>query len=192
MYALIGMGNPGLRYAKTRHNMGFMVLDALSALIGVRWIETDDEYVAANGRIAGQAVYLVKPLTYVNRSGLAVRHVLERLGLEVGELLVVVDDVHLPVGTMRLRMRGSDGGHKGLSSIIREVGTSHFPRLRLGVGRPSEGDLVEYVLGTFSEEEIPDQQAMIERALQTIRIYVREGAEAAMNFCNARGGPMGP
>lgn len=188
MYALIGMGNPGLPYAKTRHNLGFMVLDGLSALIGVRWIKPDRGYVAAEGSIEGQTVYLVKPLTYVNRSGRAVRHIVEHLGLRLGELLIVVDDVHLPLGTMRLRMKGSDGGHKGLSSIIREIGTRDVPRLRLGIGMPSEGDLIEYVLGTFSEEEIPRQQAMIERAVQTIRLYLREGVEEAMNFCNAGGG----
>ena len=187
----VGLGNPGSRYAETRHNLGFMVLDALATGLGVRWKTEEGAYFAAEGTIGDALLWMVKPTTYVNRTGIAVREVMNRRSVPLEHILVVVDDVNLPLGKMRLRMKGSDGGHNGLASIIHQVGSEGFPRLRLGIGMPEEGDLVDYVLSAFDEEERPMVREMIERAVEGIRRFVSDGPDAAMNFCNQGSAGMG-
>ena len=187
----VGLGNPGSRYAETRHNLGFMVLDALAEDLKVRWRAEEESYFAAEETIGDALLWMIKPTTYVNRAGIAVREVMDRLSVSLECILVVVDDANLPLGKMRLRMKGSDGGHNGLASIIDQVGSEGFPRLRLGIGMPAEGDLVDHVLGTFDEEEWPKVREMIERAVEGIRLFVSDGPDAAMNYCNQGSVGMG-
>ncbi len=185
MLVCIGLGNPGRRYAKSRHNLGFMVLDALAGDLEVRWKAEKGLYFTAEGMIGDAPFRMVKPTTYMNRAGVAVREMMGRYAVPPERILVVVDDVNLPLGRLRLRMKGSAGGHNGLASIIAQVGSEGFPRLRLGIGLPEAGDLIEYVLDAFVEAEWPTVSETIDRAVEGIRCFVSEGPDAAMNFCNA-------
>ncbi|MCD6336005.1 MAG: aminoacyl-tRNA hydrolase [Candidatus Latescibacteria bacterium] len=185
MLVCAGLGNPGRRYAETRHNLGFMVLDALAEDLEVRWKEERGFYFAAEGMIGDVSFRMVKPTTYMNRAGMAVREVMDRYAVPLDRILIVVDDVNISLGRLRLRRKGSAGGHNGLASIIAQVGSEDFPRLRLGIGMPKSGDLIDYVLGAFDETEWPTVKEMIDRAVEGIRCFVSEGPDAAMNFCNA-------
>ena len=185
MLVCVGLGNPGCCYAETRHNLGFMVLDALAGDLEVRWKEEKGFYFTAEGTIGDAPFRMVKPTTYMNRVGMSVREVMERYAVPPDRILVVVDDVNLPLGRLRLRRKGSAGGHNGLASIIAQVGSEDFPRLRLGIGMPEADDLIEYVLGAFDEAEWPTVREAIDRAVEGIRRFVSEGPDAAMNFCNA-------
>ena len=183
MYLVVGLGNPGKEYRETRHNLGFRVLEELYR---GDW-EEGDLYRYAEWELEGMPVVLIEPLTYMNRSGLAVGDAVERWGMTPEEVLVVLDDVNLPLGRLRLRMKGGDGGHRGLASVIEALGSECFPRLRLGVGRPEDGDLVKYVLSPFDEEELQVVREMVEGAAEAVRRFVREGPEAAMRWANTLG-----
>lgn len=179
------MGNPGKDYEKTRHNLGFRVLDSL---YGGGW-EEEELYMYAEQELEGADVVLLKPLTYMNLSGTAVKDASERWEVPPERTLVVSDDVDLPLGRLRMRLKGGPGGHKGLASVADALGTQEFPRLRLGIGRPSEGDLVRYVLSPFGEDELKEVEEMVERAAEAVRKFLREGPEAAMTWANTREGP---
>jgi len=184
LYAILGLGNPGEPYRRTRHNLGFTVVEHLAAQLEAEWQEAD-LYLFAPARIDEVPVVLVKPMTFVNRSGLAATSLKQQLAISTEELLVILDDVNLPLGKTRLRFRGSDGGHKGLASLICSLCSQQFPRLRLGTGPCPEGkDLVEFVLGEFKEEELPVVQNMISRTIQGVRLFVCSGAQQAANFLN--------
>ncbi len=184
MYAILGLGNPGELYRQTRHNLGFTAVEHLAVELKIEWQEAD-LYLFAPGRIEEVPMVLVKPMTFVNRSGLAVVRLKQQFPVSTEELIVVLDDVNLPLGKTRLRLKGSDGGHKGLASLIWSLCSQQFPRLRLGIGPPPEGtDLVEFVLGRFREEELPVVQTMLSRAIQGIKLFVCSGAQQAMEFLN--------
>ena len=188
MWGVLGLGNPGRRYTRTRHNLGFLVVDELAARAGAPFRNEADRYELAAADIAGAAVLLVKPNTYVNRSGIAARALLATHRLEPAQLLVVVDDVYLPFGRMRLRPSGSAGGHNGLLSIEAALGTREFPRLRIGVGAPEGGeDLADHVLATFTADEKRALPACIERAADAVEWVLELGVEAARPRINARG-----
>jgi peptidyl-tRNA hydrolase, PTH1 family len=181
-----GLGNPEPRYRSNRHNLGFMALDTLSERHFLSWRRAAGPAEVALWRVAGRAVTLVKPLTWMNDSGAALaRHG----GAAKDALLVVCDDLNLPLGALRLRPRGGTGGHKGLDSIIEHLGTSDFPRLRLGVGSAPPGvDWVEFVLSDFLPEEREAVDGMIETAADAIETAVRQSVDAAMRRYNATGG----
>ena len=182
MYAILGLGNPGELYHRTRHNLGFTVVEHLAAQLKTEWQETD-LYLFAPARIEEVPVVLVKPTTFVNRSGLAALRLKQRFPVSTEELLVVSDDVNLPLGKTRLRLKGSDGGHKGLASLIWNLCSDQFPRLRLGIGPPpEETDLTEFVLGEFREEELSVVNTMVSRAIEGIELFVCSGAEQAVEF----------
>jgi len=185
-----GLGNPGPRYHATRHNLGFMALDALSKRHSFSWKRAPGPSQTALWRVAARTVTLVKPLTYMNESGVA----LARCGASgSGELLVVCDDLNLPLGQLRLRSRGGSGGHKGLESIIEHLGTEDFARLRLGIGgAPPETDWVEFVLSDFAAEERATVDGMIEAAADTIETAVRAGFDVAMRRLNKADRPSDP
>ena len=185
-----GLGNPGPRYHATRHNLGFMALDALSKRHSFSWKRSPGPAQTALWRAAGRTVTLIKPLTYMNESGVA----LARRGASgSGELLVVCDDLNLPLGQLRLRSRGGSGGHKGLESIIERLGTEDFARLRLGIGgAPGGTDWVEYVLSEFAGEERETVDAMIEAAADAIETAVRAGLDAAMRRLSRAEGRSDP
>ena len=182
MRLVVGLGNPGPRYAATRHNIGFMVVDRLAAEGSGRWVDQDHSQ-AAQVQLANQQVLLVKPQTFMNRSGIAVAAFQERLGAAPEEVLVLLDDFLLDFGRLRLRRGGSDGGHNGLASILEHLNTSRVPRLRLGIGAPPPGeDSIDYVLGLFGAKE--QVAGLVERGCQAVEACAHEGIDKAMNQFN--------
>lgn len=184
---MVGLGNPGERYRRTRHNVGFMVVDALAARAGARaGGEREDAWVA-EAELAREPVLLVKPLTFMNRSGVAVERLAGQVGASPQETVVVVDDWALELGRLRVRQRGSHGGHNGLRSLVETLGTDEFPRVRCGIGRgEAVPDMAEYVLSPFPPEDVLVVQEMVGQACDAVECLVREGVEAAMNRFNAK------
>lgn len=184
---MVGLGNPGERYRRTRHNVGFLVVDELASRAGaVRGREEADAWVAP-ARIAGADVLLCRPLTFMNRSGSSVERLLEPYGARPEDVLVIVDDVALELGHVRVRERGSHGGHNGLRSIIDALGTEEYPRVRVGIrkGEPPQ-DLAEYVLSDFPQEDVLVVQETIGWAADAVECVVAEGVPAAMNRFNGQ------
>ncbi|MBC7329440.1 aminoacyl-tRNA hydrolase [bacterium] len=181
MKIVFGLGNPGRLYQKTRHNVGFMVVSRLARKMGLKF-----EKKYCSSRVAeGEAIVLAKPYTYVNLSGKAAKALLQRFSLSPQDMLVICDDVALPLGRIRIRRKGSDGGHNGLRSIIKELGTEDFPRLRVGIGREGIKDLVEYVLGEFEKEEMKILEKVLDVAVDAVECILKEGIEEAMNKYNS-------
>ena len=176
---ILGLGNPGERYRGTRHNVGFLVVEELARRWGVRLDRRE-----CNAIVGGEEILLAQPQTYMNRSGWAARCLLESHGLDPAGVLVVYDEVALPLGRLRLRKSGSPGGHRGLESVIENLRTDQVPRLRLGVspedGPPRGEDLVEFVLAPFPPDQREAVGAMVSRAADCCELWLREGAEAAM------------
>jgi PTH1 family peptidyl-tRNA hydrolase len=182
----IGLGNPGSKYIRTRHNMGFCVIDILARRLAVSFRSHDGICLLGTGCVDHVQIGLVKPLTYMNESGRAASSIREHLNLRLDELLVICDDTNLPLGKIRLRHCGSDGGHRGLSSVISHLAAIDFPRLRLGIGPPPEGqDLVDFVLEEFQSQEKPLVADMLEMAGDAVICFFRDGIESAMNRYNA-------
>lgn len=185
MKIVLALGNPGPRYAATRHNIGWMVCDAVAAGLRVAFVPGRGEYVQGVGKCEGEDVLLVKPTTYMNNSGVAARQVVERFGVEPSEMLVVADEVQFPVGRIQIRPSGSDGGHNGLRSIIQRLESDRFPRLRCGIDRNfSPGEMADYVLSPFAPEENAARDEMIELARTATLVWVVEGIGAAMERFN--------
>lgn len=183
MKLIVGLGNPGKKYVGTRHNVGFDVVDRL----GARWdidlrTERFQGYFGA-GSFRGQRVALVKPLTFVNLSGQAVVNVGRFYKLELDDFLVIVDDLALPVGQLRLRRRGSSGGHNGLQDISNRLGSTAWCRLRVGIGEPI-GDSVSWVLGRFHDSERAPMASAIERAVEAVECWLTDGVELSMTRFN--------
>ena len=185
MKLIVGLGNPGPEYSDTRHNVGFLIVDELARRHEVA-LRSQARWKARTAKVGGigEGMLLAAPTTFMNLSGWAVREIAGFHKLEPADLLVVVDDVDLPVGKLRLRPGGSAGGHNGLKSIIQELGTDVFPRLRIGVGR-QPGELRNHVLGRFEAEEQDRIDAAVTRAADAAELFVREGILAAMNVFNA-------
>ena len=181
--AVIGLGNPGPRYADTRHNAGFMCIDLLASRLGIKLDDKRKTAVLGEGWLDGRRVVLVKPRTFVNRSGEAVKYVLDRHRISHGSLLIVLDDLDLAVGGIRLRAAGGSGGHNGLNSINDSLGTNAYSRLRIGIGRP-KADTVGHVLTKFEDDESPLLRESLERAAGAAEAWLREGIEFAMNHYN--------
>jgi PTH1 family peptidyl-tRNA hydrolase len=187
--AVFGLGNPGRHYRETRHNLGFEVVAELCNRADVSLCPGPGSYWWARAVLAGQSVLVICPSTYMNRSGRAVVDVIDREGYDPGEVLVVVDDVNLPLGRLRLRASGSDGGHNGLASVIYELGTEDFPRLRLGVApevSPPVETFADFVLARFDEDEREIVKDMAVRAVDAVELILREGFSAAQNAVNRR------
>ncbi len=189
MKLVVGLGNPGRRYRGTRHNVGREVIARLAERAGIYVNEDEGFAEVGRGMLGRQRVLLARPYTYVNVSGEAVRDLRRRHRLRPEDILVVVDDLNLPLGRLRLRAGGSAGGHNGLRSIIEALGTTEFPRLRVGIGRPPAGvDPADFVLTRFSPEEERMVGEALERATDAVEATITEGLPAAMNRFNARGG----
>lgn len=185
MYLIVGLGNPGRQYEGTRHNVGFGVVDRLAGRLGLAYEGAPADAVMARQRGPEAKVMLAKPLTYMNRSGWAVQELQHYYRIEPEALLVVADDINLPLGKIRARPGGSDGGHNGLSSIIASLGTVGFARLRLGVGRGDERrDLANHVLARFERDEMETVEEMIERAADAVETFIADGIETTMNRFN--------
>ncbi|WP_088340751.1 aminoacyl-tRNA hydrolase [Robiginitalea sediminis] len=183
-FLIAGLGNIGPEYENTRHNIGFKVLDHLARSLEADF-QTDRLGDIATFRIKGRQVCCLKPSTYMNRSGKAVKYWLEKEKIPVSNLLVVTDDLNLPFGTLRLKTKGSDGGHNGLKDIQEVLGTTQYPRFRFGIGSEfSKGRQVDYVLGQWSGEEEEALPPRLERSSELIRSFVLAGASLTMNQFN--------
>jgi PTH1 family peptidyl-tRNA hydrolase len=191
MKLIVGLGNPGKSYADTRHNVGWRVIDHLAGVWRFDGWRKDQNALVSDGRIGGQRVRLVKPQTYMNLSGGILRPYLRRESWSAAkDLLVLVDDVALPVGRFRLRAQGSAGGHNGLKSIEAAVGSREYARLRIGVGPPSDrerrGDLSDYVLNKMGKQERRDIETLFPDLVGMTETWIREGVEVAMNRFNRK------
>jgi PTH1 family peptidyl-tRNA hydrolase len=183
--SILGLGNPGSGYAATRHNLGFMVLDRLCRRRRLKFGRVRGRSLRAEGKISGRKLVLAKPTTYMNLSGLAAEEIIRTYNLEPQNLLVVCDDLNLPLGRLRLRLRGSDGGHKGLASVISSLATDGFPRLRLGIGRENpEIDQVRFVLEPFDADEKEAVEEILDQAVACLKVFIESGPEEAMNRFN--------
>ena len=191
MRLIVGLGNPGIEYAWTPHNLGFLVIDALAEDAGIRVTRPEAKSLVGLGQIAGREVALAKPQTMMNLSGLAVRELVGRAECRPSDMIVVCDDIALPWGMIRVRERGTAGGHNGLKSVIGAVGTTEFVRVRLGV-KPEEmrGDLKEYVLRQIRRDEEDLVAEEIEQAGEAVKVILAEGTQAAMNRFNRRVSPQ--
>jgi len=187
-YLVAGLGNIGNEYARTRHNMGFMVLDA--------WANASDTFFETRryGDVAvlslkGRNIYLLKPSTYMNLSGNAVRYYLSKLPVTIDRTIIICDDINLPFGTLRMRKSGSDGGHNGLKNIAETLETTDFARIRMGVGHDfAQGDQIDYVLGELSLSETEQMPELCNRVIQGVKDWIFLGAERAMNVLNVKKG----
>ena len=187
MYVIAGLGNPGREYEGTRHNVGFMTLDALADKYNIDVREKAFKGLIGKGMIEGNKVILVKPQTYMNLSGECIRQVMDYYKVDPSEFIVIYDDISLVPGGIRIRKKGSAGGHNGIKNIIAHLGTQEFPRIKIGVGaKPENGDLVKHVLGRFSKEDdakIRDVFALAEEGLLAI---LQEDVKTAMNAVNGK------
>jgi PTH1 family peptidyl-tRNA hydrolase len=196
MKVIVGLGNPGVQYAPTRHNCGFRVAERLAERFGWAWQSTRERALVAQGNAEGTKIVLIKPQTYMNDSGMAVGAFVRFFKLSPEDLLVICDDLDLPVGRVRLRERGSAGGQRGVDSIITHLGTNAFARLRVGIGRPADPRqaVVDYVLGIPPAEERTTLGEAEARAAEAALVWAREGPQAVMNRFNAdpRPAPLPP
>ncbi len=182
---LVGLGNPGSEYETTRHNVGFLVVKKVAQLLhGPFKYEKVEWYWIAKASVNETDVLLAKPVTYMNRSGAAVREVLEIFQISLNDILVIVDDFNLPFGKIRIRSKGSDGGHHGLASIIQELGSEDFPRLRIGIGQESISDAVSFVLSDFDAEERAQLLEVVKQAAEVCLSFAEHGLTKTMNKYN--------
>ena len=181
---IVGLGNPGAEHSRNRHNVGFSVLDRLADRHRLRFDRLEFHGRLARGTVGGQPVILLKPLSYMNRSGSVVNSVVSRYKVSLKDLLIIHDDLDLPLGRIRIRAAGSSAGHHGVASVIASLGTDVIARVRIGIGRPHGDTPEEYVLQDFSLEESITMEATYEQALAAVECFVGEGIDAAMNSYN--------
>ena len=184
MHVIFGLGNPGKRYLNTRHNIGFILLDYIQSIYKVPFRAGKGDYYFMQFELGHETVLCVKPTTFMNLSGIAVHQVVEQFEVDLNNILVVLDDFQLPFGTLRFRKKGSAGGHNGLKSIIAELGTETFARLRFGIGDNFE-DPIDFVLSDFTPSEIEGlREVLLPAAHQGIVVWVKEGIDQAMSQFN--------
>ncbi len=185
MYFIVGLGNPGVRYARNRHNVGARCVSRLAAAHGLEFSRRQKNARVARGTIDGCPVVLAIPQTFMNESGRAVAPLAHFYQVPPENLLVIYDDLDLPLGSLRIRPDGSSGGHRGMRSVIEHLGTQSFPRLRIGIGRPpGQMDPADYVLQDFTPDEEAVVEEAIERAIAAIQTWLTEGLEKAMSLYN--------
>ncbi|HDX9631289.1 TPA: aminoacyl-tRNA hydrolase [Bacillus cereus] len=186
MKLIVGLGNPGREYELTRHNIGFMAIDELAKRWNISLNEQKFKGVFGAGFVNGEKVILLKPLTYMNLSGESIRPLMDYYKIDVEDFVVLYDDLDIPVGKLRLRMKGSAGGHNGVKSTISHLGTQEFQRIRMGIDRPKNGmKVVDYVLGRFTSEEIPDVNHSIEKAADACEEWLNKPFLQIMNTFNS-------
>ena len=185
MSIIVGLGNVGQEYEGTRHNIGFDVIDLLAETLSIDFGAGEGPFVVAEGRHKGRKVVLIKPTNYMNRSGTAVRKALSKYNTDKKDCLVVYDDLNLPVGSIRMKPGGSDGGHNGIADINEKLGSREYPRLRVGIGNDfPRGKQVDYVLSPFNESEKIEVETSVKKAHDAALAFVNLGVERAMNFFN--------
>lgn len=185
-FLVVGLGNPGREYRNSRHNVGFMLLDRLAERLGCTFSRVESRALVAKGDYLENRLILVKPQTYMNLSGQAASSLLRFYKIPLEQLLVIYDEVDLPLGILRLRPGGGSAGHKGVQSIIDKLGTQEFPRLRIGINRPpGRKEAADYVLQDFSKDEAQLLPELLDRAIEAVLTFVRGGITDAMNLYNA-------
>ena len=185
MYIIAGLGNPESKYDETRHNIGFRLIDELAVRNGITFSDRKHNGLVGKGIISGEKVILLKPLTYMNLSGECVGPAADYYKVEPENVIILFDDISLDVGRIRIRKKGSAGGHNGIKSIIAHLGSENFLRLKFGVGdKPKEMDLADYVLGRFSSQDEATVSEGIKRACEAVECMIGEGCDAAMNKYN--------
>lgn len=191
MKLVVGLGNPGQKYAGTRHNIGFEVLAKLANKLGTDRPKGKFNAEMAETNLAGEKIVLLSPLTFMNLSGQSIRAAVDFYKLELTELIVICDDLALPVGRLRIKPAGSAGGQKGLADTIQRLGSDQFARLRVGIGQtPGNRETVDYVLGQFMADERPIVDQAIDRAVTAVEVWISDGVQAAMNQFNADPNPV--
>ena len=187
MYLIAGLGNPTREYEKTRHNVGFEAIDILADKAGTTVTEKKHKALYGKGYIGGQKVILAKPQTYMNLSGESIREIADFYKIEPENIIILCDDINLSEGQLRIRLKGSAGGHTGLKNIISHLGTQEFPRIRIGVGEKPRGmDLADYVLGRFPKEQQAVMEEAYRDAAEAACMMIEDGADAAMNHYNRK------
>jgi PTH1 family peptidyl-tRNA hydrolase len=189
LWIVVGLGNPGSRYARTRHNVGFQVLEELAKRHGLEFRERAN-YRICSGSIEGDQVVLVEPLTFMNRSGTAVRKVAAKFFVPPDRIVVVHDDLDLETGVVRIRGKGSSGGHRGVESVMESLGTKDFVRVKIGIGRSGLVPAEKYVLSKFTRAELPHVKMAVVTAVESVRVILTEGVEKAMNRFNRKAKPV--
>lgn len=184
MFCLIGLGNPGRQYSQTRHNAGFLVIDRIADEANIELNQKGFQSLYGKGLLNGEQVILVKPQTFMNLSGEAASSIIRYYRIPLEQVLIIYDDLDLLLGTIRIRLFGSAGGHKGLSSVLTSLGNQGVPRLRVGIGRPTKETVVDYVLAPFSGDEMTKFKASINRAAQAGISFITNGAQATMSRFN--------
>jgi len=186
-FLIAGLGNPGKKYVGTRHNIGFLAVEEIARQAGISFRK---KFLlpgrVAHGPFEGETIYLLEPTTYMNLSGQAVAQAMKKYNIELAKLLVIVDDVALPFGQLRMRETSGSGGHNGLKSIEESLQTNAYARLRIGVGDPKTGDLASYVLARFTPEEMKLVPDILDRAALIVKIWLTEGLTSAMNHANVK------
>jgi len=184
LYLIVGLGNPRPKYSHTRHNAGFMVLDRYAEKVGVKFENGPGPYHQAKFSFSTDQLFLIKPTTYMNLSGIALKYILENIiDIDLSKVLIVLDDLDLPFGTIRFRQKGGSAGHKGLENILTTIDTEQIARLRIGIGDTPE-DPIEFVLSDFKPEEFAKLNTILDAACAGIDTFIRDGVKTAMNMHN--------
>lgn len=186
MYIIVGLGNPGRKYENTRHNLGFITIDRLASKHDIKVDKIKFKALVGDGRIAGQKVLLVKPQTYMNLSGDSVREVANFYKVEPDEIIVIYDDLDLPLGNLRIRKSGSAGTHNGMKSVVYQLKSDQFPRVRIGIGQNGDKDIIDFVIGGFRKEEVPILEDTVDKAVMAIESMIGETVDIAMNKYNSK------
>lgn len=184
MYVIAGLGNPGKQYEKTRHNMGFLVIDSLAEKCGINVNKLKHRALTGTGRIGGEKVLLVKPQTYMNLSGESLREIVNYYDVDVHNLIVIYDDLDLEIGSLRIRKKGSAGSHNGMKSVIYQLVSDDFPRIRIGIGSADSRDWKDFVTGRISSEEENELRKTVDKAADAVISIIEEGIDKAMNKFN--------
>jgi PTH1 family peptidyl-tRNA hydrolase len=184
-YFIVGLGNPGRRFREDRHNIGFMVLDHLLKRLGLTFTRSQQKALVTDGKIGEHRIFFAKPQTFMNNVGKAVAPLSRYYRIPFDHILIIFDDLDLPLGTIRIRPQGGSGGHRGMKSIIQQLDTENIPRMRIGIGRPpGQMDPANYVLQSFSKDEIEIMEITLEKAVDAIHLYILDGIESAMTHFN--------
>lgn len=186
MYIIVGLGNPGKKYENTRHNIGFITLDYLANRYGIKITKIKHKALVGEGNISGQKVLLVKPQTYMNLSGNSVREIMQYYKVDIENLLVIYDDIDIPTGSVRIRKKGSAGTHNGMRSVVYDLQSDQFPRIRIGMGKKNNADLKNFVVGGFSKGEKEIFERAVIHTADAVECFLQFGIDKAMNEYNTK------